>query len=85
MGDLFDLEVVLNRKTQRVLGEGRCSALVKVLPNNKDIYFTHNSWTTYCTMLRTLKKFSLNYHPSLAPGNCFIVYQKIMYLIFPSD
>jgi hypothetical protein len=40
---------------------GRCSSLIKLLPNNLDLLISHDTWSTYETMLRVLKKFSLNY------------------------
>lgn len=68
LGDLEDLEQALKKKEQRVLGSGSCSALVKVLPNNGDIYFAQDAWAPYNTMLRILKKYSLKFHTSLAAG-----------------
>lgn len=68
MGDLEDLEVVLNKKQQKAFGSGSCSALVKVLPNNKDIYFSQDTWSSYNTMLRILKKYTFNFHTSMIEG-----------------
>ncbi|GFR04137.1 putative phospholipase B-like 2 [Trichonephila clavata] len=69
MGDILDLERILDKKVQRPFGSGSCSALIKVLPNNKDIYFSHDTWTTYSSMLRILKKYSFQFHTSLAAGS----------------
>ncbi|XP_015925352.1 putative phospholipase B-like 2 [Parasteatoda tepidariorum] len=70
MGDLEDLEVVLKKNDmRRVLGSGHCSGLIKVLPNNKDILFSQVTWSTYTSMLRILKKYSLKLHTSLADGS----------------
>lgn len=61
-GDVQDLERVLKRSVlSRAVGEGSCSALVKLLPENKDLYFAHSTWTKYSSMLRILKKFRLPY------------------------
>lgn len=72
LGDLEDLEQVLKKKEQKVFGSGSCSALVKVLPNNKDIYFAQDTWSSYNAMLRILKKYSLKFHTSMAAGKIFI-------------
>ncbi|GBM34367.1 Putative phospholipase B-like 2, partial [Araneus ventricosus] len=68
-GDLEDLETVLNKKAQKAFGSGSCSALVKVLPNNKDIYFAQDAWSSYNTMLRILKKYSLQFHTIMGAGS----------------
>lgn len=55
-GDLEDLEGALKRRVARkVPGDGSCSALVKVLPDNRDLYFSQVTWSTYASMLRILK------------------------------
>ncbi|GIY08069.1 putative phospholipase B-like 2 [Caerostris extrusa] len=73
MGDLEDLEPLLNKtEKRRAFGSGSCSALIKLLPNNKDIYFAHDTWTSYSTMLRILKKYSFQFHTSMASGSPII-------------
>ncbi|KAG8181375.1 hypothetical protein JTE90_008843 [Oedothorax gibbosus] len=69
MGDLEDLEQVLHKKVQKVFGSGSCSALVKVLPDNQDIYFAQDAWAPFNTMLRILKKYSLKFHTSMQAGS----------------
>ncbi|XP_075225598.1 putative phospholipase B-like 2 [Lycorma delicatula] len=61
--DLTDLYSALGGT--EVEGDGHCSVLIKILPGYKDIYFGHNSWTYYQTMLRMQKKYSLNYKKTL--------------------
>lgn len=63
-GDLEDLEAVLKKSAnlRRVKGSGSCSALIKVLPKNEEIYVSQVSWNTYQSMLRILKKYTFNYH-----------------------
>ena len=66
-GDLEDLEPALGGAgRERVVGSGSCSALVKLLQGNSDLYVAQDTWTGYETMLRVLKKYNLGYH--LTPG-----------------
>ena len=38
---------------------GRCSALVRVLPDNSDMFVSHDTWNSYQSMLRILKKYKM--------------------------
>ncbi|KAL0979325.1 hypothetical protein UPYG_G00183670 [Umbra pygmaea] len=73
-GDLEDLESALNISRQsRPLGSGSCSALIKLLPGNKDLLVSHDTWGNYQSMLRILKKYKFAYRVSptdndLIPG-----------------
>ena len=60
-GDLEDLEPVFepHREPAKVRGVGHCSALVKLLPNNKDLYVSHDTWNSYQSMLRILKRYKM--------------------------
>ncbi|XP_036382815.1 putative phospholipase B-like 2 [Megalops cyprinoides] len=61
-GDLEDLESALNKTTQsRTLGSGSCSALIKLLPGNKELLVSHDTWNNYQSMLRIIKKYSFAY------------------------
>ncbi|XP_048841676.1 putative phospholipase B-like 2 [Brienomyrus brachyistius] len=64
-GDLEDLEAALNKTTlSKTLGSGSCSALVKLLPGNKDLLVSHDTWNNYQSMLRIIKKYSFGYRTS---------------------
>ncbi|XP_021113059.1 putative phospholipase B-like 2 isoform X5 [Heterocephalus glaber] len=61
-GDLMDLELALNKtKTRATLGSGSCSALIKLLPGQRDLLVAHNTWNAYQYMLRVLKKYQLHF------------------------
>ncbi|NXJ80244.1 PLBLB protein, partial [Trogon melanurus] len=69
-GDLEDLESALNRSSpRRVLGSGSCSALLKLLPGHQDLLVAHDTWTSYQSMLRVIKKYTLPFRTS-AGGAC---------------
>ncbi|KAK8719165.1 hypothetical protein OTU49_014208, partial [Cherax quadricarinatus] len=68
MGDLEDLEAALDPsihninfedwvKSGQFRGDGHCSALIKLLPGNTDLYVSHVTWNTYQSMLRIQKKY----------------------------
>lgn len=66
-GDLEDLEQALDIKGEfanktRLLGSGSCSALIKILPGNEDLYVAHDTWNSYQSMLRMLKKYDFGFH-----------------------
>lgn len=64
-GDLEDLESALNRSSpRRVLGSGSCSALLKLLPGHRDLLVAHDTWTSYQSMLRIVKKYTLPFRTS---------------------
>jgi len=62
-GDLGDLESALQPGgAHHVVGSSSCSALIKLLPGNKDLLVSQDTWEGYETMLRILKKYNLPYH-----------------------
>lgn len=72
-GDLEDLEQALGKKdAKRVRGSGSCSALIKLLPGNKDLYVSHDTWNSYQSMIRVLKKYSFPYQMKKA-GEWFMI------------
>lgn len=81
-GDLEDLESALNKSSQtRPLGSGSCSALIKLLPNNKELLVSHDTWNNYQSMLRIMKKymFAFNVSPS---GSLLMQWSFTVPLIF---
>lgn len=73
-GDLEDLEAALNKSSlTRTVGSGSCSALIKLLPGNKELFVSHDTWNTYQSMLRIMKKYTFSFSNSpkdstLIPG-----------------
>ena len=54
--DMLALKAAFREKdTRHVFGSGHCSALIKLLPGNKDLYISHATWWTYSSMLRVFK------------------------------
>lgn len=64
-GDLEDLESALNKsRKSQPLGSGSCSALIKLLPGHKDLLVSQDSWSTYQSMLRIMKKYNFAFQTS---------------------
>ena len=62
-GDKVALEVALGKKTvSRGVGEGHCSALIKVLPKNADLMVSQVTWNDYVSMLRIFKLYEFGFH-----------------------
>ena len=62
-GDVEDLSEALQGQKRSVpLGSGHCSALIKLLPGNKDIYIAQDTWTGFSQMLRVLKKYDFRFN-----------------------
>jgi len=53
-GGLDALEAALdkNNTEQRIVGSGSCSALIKLLVDNKELYMAHDTWNEYQKMIR---------------------------------
>ncbi len=67
-GDLEDLESALKKDGKKPFaGAGHCSALIKLLPGNRDLYVAHDTWNTYQGMLRIIKKYEF---PFKTAENC---------------
>ena len=44
-----------------MLGSGSCSALVKLMPGNSDLFVSHDTWDVYDGMLRIFKNYDLKF------------------------
>ena len=62
-GGLDDFEAALgkNDSEQRIVGSGSCSALIKLLTDNKELYVAHDTWNEYQEMIRIFKYYDLPY------------------------
>ena len=59
-GDLPALEQVLGKKNiHHVIGSGSCSALIKLLLGNKDLFISQVTWNSYSGMLRVFKLYDI--------------------------
>jgi hypothetical protein len=60
-----DMETLMQafsvEKLPRIVGAGSCSALVRLTAKNEDIYFTHDTWSSFTTMLKIYKRYDLPY------------------------
>ncbi|KAI6209373.1 Calpain-5 [Aphelenchoides besseyi] len=82
-GELYDLEKKFN-KTKDPLNEEageKCSGLVKVAPNNSDIFFSQVTMSGFQNLLRVLKLYKFGYEKHLFPGhtNSFSSYPGMLY------
>ena len=68
-GDLEDLESALGGGAgSHVLGSGSCSALIKLLPGNSELFVSHDTWDNYSGMLRTFKLYDYKFKTSKTNG-----------------
>jgi len=73
MGDLEDLTSALNTDfiPQELRGDGRCSALIKLLPGNLDLYTSQVTWNSLQSMLRFQKKYIFPFY--MSPDNKTVI------------
>ena len=63
-GDLDALQSALSdsgKVEDKVIGAGKCSALVKLLARHSELYVSHDTWDEYQSMLRTYKLYDLKF------------------------
>ena len=60
-----------------------CSALVKILPNNEDLYVAHDTWNSYQSMLRMLKKYDFGFHWTISPKSKVVPGQVLSFSGYP--
>ena len=62
-------EALVNHTVRRHdVGQGSCSALIKVLPKNEELLISQASWFFYSTMLRIYKLYELQLVNNSNPG-----------------
>ena len=44
---------------QSDLSGGHCSGFVRVLPDNEDVYFSHDTWSSFNSMMRVYKLYDM--------------------------
>lgn len=76
--ELEDIESILgftpdNRR--HPLGTGSCSAFIKLLTNNSDLFVAHSTWSVYNEMLRVIKKYNLAYNLSPSSESFIFFYR----------
>ncbi|CAF0742378.1 unnamed protein product [Adineta steineri] len=60
-----------------------CSALIKILPNNTDIFVSHADWSNYRTMLKVIKRYIMPLKRSTAAGSEIIPGADIIFSSYP--
>jgi len=85
-GDLEDLEGAFSSPSTwvppKVRGLGRCSALLRLLPNNSDLLAAHDTWNSYQSMLRILKSYDLPFH-TVHGGSEIVAARKMSFSGYP--
>ncbi|VDK20189.1 unnamed protein product [Taenia asiatica] len=61
-----------------------CSALVKLTPDHKDIFISHDTWQNYETMLKVMKYYDFAWRLTRDPNSSVIPAGKILFSSYPS-
>ncbi|KAF7637821.1 Phospholipase B-like, partial [Meloidogyne graminicola] len=82
-GDFYDLESKLNKTKDPIddITGGKCSGLVKVAPNNSDLFISQVTMSGFQNMLRMLKLYKFGVDSILFPGHTstFAGYPGVIY------
>lgn len=78
--ELGDIQQAL-KQTPLEPRSSHCSAIVKVLPTSGDVLVAHNTWTSYKSMLRIMKKYSLHFSTSQAKSVAMSSYPGTLFSI----
>jgi hypothetical protein len=82
-GELYDLEKKFNKTKDPIdaADEGHCSGLIKIAPNNSDIFISQVTMSGLQNMLRILKLYKFGYDKHMTAGhtNTFSSYPGMLY------
>jgi hypothetical protein len=86
MGDLDDLNSALNPNPNpdlaTLMRAGHCSALIKII-EDRDIYFSHVTWSRLESMLRIIKRYNLAFKMTADPGSRVVPAESISFSSYP--
>ncbi|CAF1458569.1 unnamed protein product [Rotaria magnacalcarata] len=60
-----------------------CSALIKILPNNSDIFVSHADWSNFRTMLKVIKRYSMPLKRTPMAGSTLIPGADTIFSSYP--
>lgn len=81
--DVGDLATALKANSLMNLDSSdRCTSLVKLTPGNEDLYIAHNTFSSFSSMLRVLKRYTFGFH--LTPGRFLQLPQQFVVPLFES-
>ncbi|CAE1174865.1 Putative phospholipase B-like 2,Putative phospholipase B-like 3,Phospholipase B-like protein B,Phospholipase B-like 1 [Acanthosepion pharaonis] len=80
--DLSDISLALDLPEKKPIRGGSCSAMIKLLNDNKDLYVAHDTWNHYSSMLRIIKSYDFAFH--ILPNAKYVIPgRKISFSSYP--
>ncbi|CAF3461697.1 unnamed protein product [Rotaria socialis] len=70
-------------KVPNVPKHDSCSALIKILPNNSDIFVSHADWSNFRTMLKVIKRYSMPLKRTPMAGSSLIPGADTIFSSYP--